>query len=540
MSQENVPVLIVGGGIVGLSASLFLQHHGIGSLLVERHAGTSIHPRSRGVNIRTMELYREIGLEAEVQRAGALLNPAMGILKGSTLTEALKDFGPEQREAMRAAMLKGSGGGAPLPDISPVTASRSTQDLLEPELLAAARQRGGDLRFSTELVSFEQDKDGVTAIIRDRVSGKESQVRATYMLAADGANSPVRSKMGIATTGKGVLGHLLNVLFEADLTDFIRGREFSMCLIDHPEMRGLLTSINNTDRWVCHIVYHVEKGETPADYPPERCRDLLHSALGMPNLDINIKSVLPWDCAVRITDGFQHGRVFFAGDAAHQMPPWGGQGANSGIADVHNLAWKLAAVLKGQSDPSLLNTYDIERRPVGTLAAEESAEAAGEDGLFTMSSVSGELFKRRFGRIMGFGYQYDSRAIISEERELPEQNILSIDGRPGTHVPHVWGEHEGQRVSSLDLLGRGFVLLAGAEGASWCEAARALGLAAYRIAPDGDLVVADTDWQQDADISATGALLVRPDGFVAWRSIELIAEPQPALASVMARLLCKE
>jgi hypothetical protein len=250
--------------------------------------------------------------------------------------------------------------------------------------------------------------------------------------------------------------------------------------------------------------------------------------------------VLPWECAVRITDGFQHGRVFFAGDAAHQMPPWGGQGANSGIADVHNLAWKLAAVLKGEAEPALLSTYDAERRPVGTLAAEESGEAAGEDGLFTMNSASGELFKRRFGRILGFGYQYVSRAIIPEERELPEINILGIDGRPGTRVPHVWGEREGQHISSLDLLGRGFVLLAGAQGAAWCEAARALGLEAYRIASDGDLAVADTEWQQMAGISETGALLVRPDGFVAWRAVQGIDEPQAELADIMERLLCKK
>src|SRR5262249_15066264 len=160
--------------------------------------------------------------------------------------------------------------------------------------------------------------------------------------------SPIRSMLGMATGGRGSLGHLLNILFEADLSDLVRGREFSMCLIRRPEVRGLFTSVNNTNRWVFHLSYAAEMGETPDDYPPERCLELLGLALGLHDVAVTITSILPWESALRIAEDFRQGRVLVAGDAAHQMPPWGGKGGNSGVADAHNLIWKLAFVLRGQ------------------------------------------------------------------------------------------------------------------------------------------------------------------------------------------------
>src|SRR6266567_476831 len=342
MTQEHVPVLIVGGGIVGLSASLFLSHHGVRSLLIERHSGTSIHPRARGVNGRTMEIYRELGLEEAIRVAGTELSPSFGIFTAQTLKEVIEPL-PRRTEP---AVFPGT---APFDEISSTSGNRVTQDLLEPVLLAEARKRGGDLRFYTEMLSFEQDETGVTAIIVDRASGTQSTVRADYMIAADGAGSRVRDALVVSVSGSGTLGHLLNILFLADLREFVRDREFSICLIERPDMRGLFTSINNSDRWVFHLSYDPKKGEKPEDFPPERCKGLLRLALGMPEIEIEIKSILPWESAVRVVDGFQQGRVFLAGDVAHQMPPWGGQGANTGVQDVHNLAWKLAAVLKSQA-----------------------------------------------------------------------------------------------------------------------------------------------------------------------------------------------
>ncbi|HVU67097.1 MAG TPA: FAD-dependent monooxygenase [Ktedonobacteraceae bacterium] len=552
MDQERVPVLIIGGGIVGLSASLFLSRQGIASLLVERHQGTSIHPRARGVNGRTMELYRELGLEEAIREAGKELSPSFGIYKARTLKEVIEPL-PRRTEPHAFP------GTAFFDQLSPAAGNRVTQDLLEPVLLAEARRRGGDLRFYTEMVSFEQDESGVTAVLRERATGTESTVRADYMIAADGAGSRVRQQLGVEVSGRGSLGHLLNILFRADLREFVRDREFSICLIEQAEVRGLFTSINNSDRWVFHLSYDPTRGQKPEDFPPARCRELLRLALGMPEIEIEILSILPWECAARVVEGFQQGRVFLAGDAAHQMPPWGGQGANTGVQDAHNLAWKLAAVLKGQASSALLATYDSERRPVGATATEESAARAGEYGLLKMQPVAqaamsllnkpvlGKVMRKmgekNIPKLLGYGYRYHSASILEDGHA--NRTTGDLDGTPGTRVPHAWVERQGQRLSTLDLGGGGFALLAGSEGAAWCEQARAVAaslrieLTACTIGPAGDLRDPQAGWQKSAGLSASGALLVRPDGFVAWRARQASADGQQELARVLKQVLCR-
>lgn len=545
MNEEYVPVLIVGGGIVGLSASLFLSHHGIASLLVERHSGTSLHPRARGVNARTMELYRELGLDGEVRAAGAELAPSMGIYRGRSLVEVIEAI-------PRKAGPRTFPGAKLFTNRSPVTGSRVTQDRIEPVLLAAARERGGDLRFHTECVACEQDETEVRATLCARASGTPALVHANYLLAADGANSSMRRMLGVAADGRGVLGHLLNILFRADLRALVRGREFSLCLIERPEVRGLFTSVNNSDSWVFHLSYIPARGETARDFPPERCQELIRLALGIPGIEIEIKSILPWESAVRIADGFQQGRIFLAGDAAHQMPPWGGQGANTGIADVHNLAWKLAAVLRKEACPALLTTYDIERRPVGRTAAEEAGAAADEHGLLSLNKsllrVPG--FLRRIPWLLGYGYSYTSQAVISDGkssfRGLLGQLLSGtpgFDGRPGTRAPHVWVEHQGRRISTLDMFGQRFVLLAGPAGAAWCRAASTVAarlnidLSACCVGPAGDLLDRGHRWQTGTGISAQGAVLIRPDGFVAWRACKQPPDVVQALEQALRLVL---
>lgn len=275
----------------------------------------------------------------------------------------------------------------------------------------------------------------------------------------------------------------------------------------------------------------------------------------MPEIGIDIKSIMPWEPSVRVAEKFQHGRIFLAGDAAHQMPPWGGQGANSGITDAHNLAWKLAAVMKGQAGETLLETYDAERGPVGREAAEASAFGVNSRGLITLKKnltvARGML--RKAALVSGHGYGYTSKAIC-EENTFPLGGITwipwtvpslwSIDGRPGRRTPHVWIEREGKRVSTLDLLGKGFVLLAGAGGTSWLDAAEkvssALGveITAYRVGPDADLVAPKGEFEAAACIAPTGAILVRPDDFVVWRERRLPPDPRANLKCAMRQALC--
>lgn len=365
MTDSNPQVLIVGGGIVGLTASLFLSYHNITSLLVERHTGTSIHPRGRSLNARSMEIYRSLGIDEDIRAAGAELGPAMGIYRGASLASVIE---PHKRSSSDAPARKIPGAWL-LDNLGPVGRAWATQDMTEHVLLAAARQKGGDVRFNTEPISFTQDSSGVTAIILDRLTGLKSTVKAAYLIAADGAESPIRKHLDISTTGSGPLGHLLNISFEADLTEFVKGREFSLCLINRPEdsIRGLFNSINNSTRWGFHLSYSPPSGPSPSDFSPETCAEIIKIALGIPNVDVKVKAILPWEPTVKVVTKMQVGRVFFAGEAAHQMPPWGGQGANSGIADVHNLAWKLAFVLNNHSSPSLLSTYEAERFPSGEI-----------------------------------------------------------------------------------------------------------------------------------------------------------------------------
>ena len=547
--DTRVPVVIIGGGIVGLSASLCLSHYGIHSLLIERHSWTSIHPRARSVNARTMELFRHLGIEGRVREAGASISASMGIYSGHSLKEVIES--KPRKEGPRKIPFAGLT--AP---ISPGVGTFVTQDMIEPVLVDVARERGGDVRFYTQCLGVLQDSDGVTASLRNRESGATSTVRADYLIAADGAGSPIRTQLNVSTTGRGTMGHLLNILFHADLKSLVQGREFSLCMVERPEVCGLFTSINNNDRWVFHLSYDPSKGEKASDFPPEKCKKLLRLALGMPEAEIEINSILPWEASVRIAEILQHERIFLAGDAAHQMPPWAGQGANSGVADVHNLAWKLAAVLKGHASKSLLETYDVERIPVGRRAAEVSASVADERGIiltkkdlaFVMSLL------RRAPIISGHGYCYTSKAICVEDTSplggitwrpwtVPSL-FLSLDGRPGSRAPHLWVEHEGKRISTLDLCGKNFVLLAGAEGAPWLEAAKKVSsvlgtdVAAYCAGPKGDIVGSKGEFESAVGISSRGAILVRPDDFVVWRQRRQSSDHQAELEQAMRQALC--
>ena len=496
-----------------------------------------------------MELYRGLGFEDRAREAGASMSPTMGMMSGSSLKELIE--ARPRKEGPRKIPLAGLAA-----SIGPVSGIFVTQDMLEPVLVDVAREHGGDVRFYTECVGVEQDDDSVTATLKDRESDVVSTVRADYLIAADGAGSPIRTQLNVPITGRGTMGHLLNILFRADLKSLVEKREFSLCMIERPEVCGLFTSINNSDRWVFHLSYDASKGEKPSDFPPEKCKELLRIALGMPEIEIDIVSILPWEPSVQVAERLQNGRIFIAGDAAHQMPPWGGQGANSGIADVYNLAWKLAAVLKGNASKALLETYDVERIPVGRRAAEASADGADERGIISIKKnftvVKGWL--RRAPLLSGHGYCYTSKAICVEDTSplggltwrpwtLPSL-FLSIDGRPGSRAPHIWVENKGKRISTLDLCGKSFVLLAGAEGASWVEAAKkvssvlGIDIGAYRAGPEGDLVTSKGEFESAAGISSQGAILVRPDDFVVWRQRRQVSDHQAELEQAMRQALC--
>jgi putative polyketide hydroxylase len=528
---ERVPVLVVGAGVAGLSAALFLAQQGVRALLVERRDGTSIYPRARGVNGRTMELMREVGLADEIRASGVPLAPAVGIYTGRSLVAVLERRGqgsPLMRR-MRARGMRGHESKK-----SPTGPCRCTQDVFEPILLRAACGRGADARFSTELASFTQDDAGVTALVRNRKTGEEQQVRADYLVAADGARSSVRTSLGIAQSGSRTYGHQVNVLFRANLAALVRGREFSMCLIENPSVRGLIASIDNASTWVIHISYDPERGEQPEDFTPARCEALVREAVGISDLRVAVVGVSPWQSAVRIADHYRKGRVFLAGDAAHAMPPWGGFGANTAIQDAHNLAWKLALVLAGAADERPLGTYETERLPVGRAVGEISGKMNGRDGLIAIPGRFGALrmiwAMRKAFSYLAMGYGYASSAVVLEPGKRPGPGTSSLDGRPGTRAPHAWLTRGTQRVSTLDLVGGRFVLLAAPDAGAWCEAAE-IEAKRHHVAIDCERVPVHAK----LGLRREGALLVRPDGIVAWRSRG--SGPRESLANALVQVL---
>ncbi|MDF2692124.1 MAG: FAD-dependent oxidoreductase [Labilithrix sp.] len=517
---ERIPVLIVGGGIVGLSASLFLARHGVRSCLVERHPTTCIHPRARGVNGRTMELMRELGLDEAIRRAGSDLAPAVGIYSGANVREILEARGEGGwlLRKLRARGMRGQGSKK-----SPTGPCRCTQEELEPLLLEAARERGVDARFATELVAFEQDAHGVSAEVLDRTTGERHRLVADYLIAADGARSSIRERLGIKRAGEDLDSHQLNIYFRADLGSMVKGREFSMCLVENEGLRGLVVSINNTDRWVLHVSFYPGKGERPEDFPPERCIALVRKAVGIPDLHVELRGISPWQSAVRVAETYRAGRVFLAGDAAHAMPPWGGFGANTGIQDAHNLAWKLATVLRGSAGDELLATYDAERIPIARTVGAIAGGMNDERGLMrTRGGLAMFWSMRKVFPYLTLGYGYTSPAVLLDGTSRPGPGTSELRGRPGTRAPHLWIGHKGKAISTLDLFGTCFNVLAGPDGDAWCEAARAaeatLGIHLHGFRVGVDVEDRAGVFSTAYGVKRAGAVLVRPDGFIAWRA----------------------
>jgi putative polyketide hydroxylase len=541
VAHERVPVLIVGAGGAGLSLSLLLRQQGIHSMLVERRSDVSWYPRARNLNFRTLEVFRGLGLEPQVRAAGSHVSR---MFRKDTVASPERAEFPAVDQAVHFVDHPELLTPEPVMWYCP-------QSRLEPLLLAAARERGGDVRYGTELVSFAQDGQGVTATIRDRTTGASSVVRADYLAACDGAHSHIRDTLGVNADGLGVLDeHYIFAYFRADWSELIRGYEADAILIDRPGIRGIFL-ITDADRGMFLITDTPSSGASAQDYTAERCKELILNGIGKPGLAVEVVDVAHWQPAQLVAEHFQQGRVLLVGDAAHTMPPKLGLGVNTAIQSAQNLAWKLAAVLKGTAAPQLLATYQTERQPVGRLASEQSL----------VGPAASVLNQGRDERLLGAGrrvplfsliagYRYRSQAVLDEDAgpsspmelqllETPEE----LTGLPGTRLPHLWVERQGRRISTLDLLDGRFLLLAGPAGTPWQAATPrvadsfAIDLVAYRLGAEGDLLDPDNGWPAKMAMSPEGAVLVRPDGFVAWRTSTLPASPERRLEQVISSIL---
>ncbi|MFI1204429.1 FAD-dependent monooxygenase [Streptomyces sp. NPDC020883] len=498
MSGQCTPmpeVLVVGGGLVGLTTALVLRHHGVAVTLVEKRSTTSPQPKARRFHVRSMEIFRELGLARLVHHAARDLVGHDHMAAGRTLAEA------EQLPLWRPP---GPGGSV---DISPEPSCLIAQDVLEPVLREAAVDAGATVRFETELLAFEQDDDEVAADLLDRATGERTRLRTRYLVAADGARSPVREALGIGRSGRGTIGEPnVNVYFHADLGEAVRGREFNLCQIEHPEAPGALASVDGRRRWV----FMGGGTTTDRDWPA-----VLRTVLGVPAPDLDVRSVLPWQAEMLVADRYTAGRVHLAGDAAHVMPPFAASGANTGIADAHNLGWKLAAVLRGRAAPALLDSYDAERRPAGWFAADQSSRRTLN--LRAAVTAPDPTLAHPFVLTAG-GYQYTEGALVNDPQAPDDPEPITDfapTGRIGTRIPHRWLDRSRTR-STLDLAGPHWTLLTNTPTPT--------------THPDLTTHPHTLDF-----LPAQHSLLLRPDHVIAWRGPDPTAAVEAHTSLLNAR-----
>jgi putative polyketide hydroxylase len=525
--NTHVPVLIVGAGAGGLATSALLAKHGVHSLLVEKRREVFIYPKARNLSFRSLEILRGLGLSDEVH---AVADHVSAMTVKPTLNSADEELAIDI-DAVFAGLDK----------FSPEPAAQyCPQSRLEPILLTETRRRGNEVRYGMELSSLELDEAGVTAVVHDRDSGESETVRAEYLVAADGVHSPTRNSLGISTSGYGALPiYVVFVYFRAPWQKFVAHLgEGDAVQVKNADVDGIFLVVED-DLGMFVTTYFPGKGETAAQFTPQRCREVLTKAFGE-HIDIDIIEVAAWQPYEQVADQFQCGRAFLVGDSAHTMPPFKAGGANTAIQSAHNLAWKLAAVVQGAAGPALLATYHAERHPVGRFAARQSLSGPtaavlplGDDD---RPQLPAEEECSMFNLLIG--YRYRSAAVVTDEPPMDPDAVQLVEelrAQPGTRTPHAWVRHNGERVSTLDLLGPGFTVLTGDERwrAPVTSVSAALGI------PITMNCVGSDEWAATTGLAPEGALLVRPDDFVGWRADELPGNPESELSQALSAILCR-
>jgi len=584
----QVPVLIVGGGGCGLAMSILLSDLGIESLLVERNATTTDHPRAHILNQRTMEIFRQHGLAGEVYREGT----PPEYMERISFRTSLGGDGPLDRR--KIGDLDGYGGGA-LRERYMADSACHAGNLplmqLEPLLRKHAEARSkGNVRFHHELTSFEQNEEGVSATVRDHAKGSDYKVRARYMIAADGGKTIGRA-LGVEMEGPRRLGKMVNTYFSADLSRWIDDDGALMFYFINPDGKGQwagggLVKTGPT-RWDRHSESWVFMREVSADDPDAMdepkmiaaMRDLMRLA----DFDPVIHKVGRWDVQGVVAARYRMGRVFLAGDAAHRHPPVSALGLNTAFADAHNLAWKLALVLQNKAPDALLDSYEPERKPVGARVSEwalngfrmrsligqaiglvpgqteanlqafERLYADTPGGATARAILAEALNIQRIGpqaHDMEIGYRYETGALVPDGTEAPPRDpmggIYHPITRPGSRLPHAFVERDGQRIGTHDLVrpGQFALFCARPEWRAAADAASAhfgIRIEVAMIEPQesnaAGLRDADGHWARLRQINDGGAVLVRPDTHVAWRTTDMAADPGSTLLSALTAVL---
>ncbi|GAB3416303.1 FAD-dependent monooxygenase [Flindersiella endophytica] len=491
----ETPVLIVGGGPAGLTASLLLSRHGVESLLIDKRLTGSALPRARGVHSRAMEILRVLGVEPDLRAVELPITPGAewrADLTGPAVGEDVPSHGGSQ--------------------VSPCEGLSVSQDVFESVLREHVRgNQAGQLRMGAQLESFQTCDAGVRATVFEQGSGRRIEVRARWMIAADGAHSGIRRQLGIAMNGPADLGRQTMIAFRADLRRLTGARPRGIYFLTATGSALIWTHAD--DRWVISRPGPIAAGDEPAT--------VIREVLGLPELNVDVLATSPWTAAAQSAAQYAHGPVFLAGDAAHRFPPAGATGVSAAMHDVHNLAWKLAAVAHGHGDDKLLDSYATEREAVGQRNAEETGTAWAR--IFSGDTTP---FNGRSLAQIDLGYQYVSPVIVGDGS--PDADPPGADyqptAAPGCRAPHLW---LADGTSTIDLFDRQFVLLTAPPGRPWREAAARSDL------PLDIHVIAEPTWPELYGISPDGAVLVRPDGHIAWRTATASSRPAADLHSAL-------
>lgn len=582
MNTDNVvetEVLIVGAGPAGSAAAALLSTYGIDTVMINKYPGFSNSPRAHITNQRAMEVFRDLGLEPDVT-AVATPQHKMGehvfatSLAGQELGRLRTWYTHPHFKAEHDLA-------------SPCSVCDIPQDLLEPILVDAAASRGSTVRFNTELCRIEQDDGGVTAAVRDRVTGVQYTVRAPYAIGADGGNSIVASQIGLPFEGEMGVSSSINVVFEADLSHLVEHRQGDMYWFIQPGTGhdgngiGVLRMVRPWSRWVG--VWGYDPGSGPADLSDENGARIAHKLIGDDSIPVTIESMSTWAVNNMVATDNARGRIFCVGDAVHRHSPMNGLGSNTSIQDSYNLSWKLALVLRGVASPSLLDSFRDERVPVGRqivdrawrsnglmpplFAALQVPPTADERAIGTaisrLAEPTAESRERRRefdaalrATLMCFNthgvelnQHYVSGAVVDdgtpdEPAPRDEESYYYASARPGRHLPHAWLTKSQKRIPVIDLCGRGrFTLLTGVGGEAWREASDEVGdrlglrIQVHTIGRGCDFEDSYGDFWNVAGVEDGGAVLVRPDMIVGWRAMDSSGDPTRRLAEVMDALL---
>ncbi|MFJ5032951.1 FAD-dependent oxidoreductase [Streptomyces sp. NPDC088560] len=568
-------VLIVGSGPAGASAALALSTYGVPNLVVTRCASLADTPRAHITNQRTMEVLRDLGVEQDVI-ARATSQHLMG---DTTFCTSLAG---EELGRVR------SWGNDPLVQAahdlaSPTRMCDMPQHLMEPVLVDAAVARGTRLRFQTEYLSHTQDTGGVTATVHDRLRGDTYEIRAKYLIGADGGRSKVAADAGLPMGGRMGVAGSINIVFDADLARYTAHRPSTLYWVLAPGATvggigaGLVRCVRPWNEWLIVWGYDVTAGAP--DLTTEYAESVVRRLIGDDDIPVTIRSSSAWTVNEMYAQTYANGRVFCAGDATHRHPPSNGLGSNTSIQDSYNLAWKLKMVLDGTADARLLDTYTAERAPIGRQIVTRANKSIGEtapifealDGLSPQTPEqlraniaarkdATEAAEKQRARLreaialkvyefnahgVDLNQRYDSDAIVPDgtpdpgfarDPELHHQP----SSRPGAKLPHAWITSGTRRLSTLDAVGRGrFTLLTGIGGDGWVRAAQAqeIDIATVVIGPGQEYEDPYGDWARLSEVSDAGALLVRPDGFVAFRHPSAAPDAEPLLTNALRRIL---